>query len=53
MKRILVGALAALMTAGAAQAAPDLSGMTAGELTVFLRAFPKGGDLHNPLGGGQ
>lgn len=52
MKLLLVGALAALMAAGAAAAAPDLSAMTAGELTVFLRAFPKGGELHNHLGGG-
>jgi len=52
MKRILVGALAALMTASAALAAPNLSGMTAGELAIFLRAFPKGGELHNHLGGG-
>ena len=52
MKQILAGALAALMTVSAASAAPDLSKMTAGELTVFLRAFPKGGELHNHLGGG-
>ena len=50
--RILLSLLAALSTAGAALAAPDLSRMTAGELTVFLRAFPKGGELHNHLGGG-
>ncbi len=52
MKRILLGALVALMAANAASAAPDLSRMTAGELAVFLRALPKGGELHNHLGGG-
>ena len=36
----------------AAAAAPDLSKMGAAELAVFLKAFPKGGELHNHLGGG-
>jgi len=52
MMRILIGLLAALMTATSALAQPDPSRMTAGELTVFLQAFPKGGELHNHLGGG-
>ena len=51
MKRILLGLTAALVLAGGVAAAPDLSKMTAGELTAFLRAFPKGGELHNHLGG--
>lgn len=51
MKRILIGLLAAFIAAGSAAAAPDLSKMTAGELMAFLRAFPKGGELHNHLGG--
>ena len=52
MKRILASLAAALAIAGPAAAAPDLSTMNAGELTAFLRAFPKGGELHNHLGGG-
>jgi adenosine deaminase len=45
--------IAGLAAAGAAAAAtPDLSKMSPAELTVFLSAFPKGGELHNHLGGG-
>ena len=51
MKRILLGLAAVLAFAGEAAAAPDLSKMTAGELTAFMHAFPKGGELHNHLGG--
>ncbi len=51
MIRILAPLLAALMLAAPACAAPDLAKMTTGELTAFLRAFPKGGELHNHLGG--
>lgn len=51
MKRILTGLFGALSIAGPAAAAPDLAKMSAGELAAFLRAFPKGGELHNHLGG--
>lgn len=52
IKRIFLGFILSFLTVGAAAAQPDLSRMTAGELTVFLRAFPKGGELHNHFGGG-
>lgn len=52
MKRFLIGLLGALALATPAAAAPDLARMGAAELTVFLKAFPKGGELHNHLGGG-
>ena len=52
MRRILLGLAAALTLCGPAAAAPDLARMTAGELTAFMRVFPKGGELHNHLGGG-
>jgi adenosine deaminase len=51
MKRILIGVSAALALAAPAAAAPDLAKMTAGELTAFMKAFPKGGELHNHLSG--
>jgi adenosine deaminase len=39
--------------AGAADAAtPDLSRMTGGEVAALTRAMPKGGELHNHMGGG-
>jgi len=50
--------LALALAAGLAQAAPpprapiDLERMTGGELAAFARAMPKGGELHNHLGGG-
>ena len=45
--------LALLALAGRAHAAePDLSKMTGGELAAFARAMPKGGELHNHMGGG-
>lgn len=47
----LMGALALAAPAAAAQD-PDLSKMGAAELAVFMKAFPKGGELHNHLGGG-
>jgi adenosine deaminase len=52
MKRILLGLIGALAVAAPAAAAPDLSKMGAAELAVFMKAFPKGGELHNHLGGG-
>lgn len=51
MKRFLIGLAAASVLAAPAAAAPDLSKMGAAELAVFLKAFPKGGELHNHLGG--
>lgn len=51
MNRIIPGLVAALAVAVPAAAAPDLGKMTSGELVAFLRAFPKGGELHNHLGG--
>ncbi|TAJ71923.1 MAG: adenosine deaminase [Phenylobacterium sp.] len=52
MKRILLGLICALaMAAPAAAATPDLSKMGAGELAAFMKAFPKGGELHNHLSG--
>jgi adenosine deaminase len=45
-------AIALALTAGAARAAgPDVAAMTGGELTAFTHAMPKGGELHNHLGG--
>jgi adenosine deaminase len=52
MRRILIGLLGALALASPAAAAPHLSRMGAAELAVFMKAFPKGGELHNHLGGG-
>lgn len=52
MRRILLGLLGALALAAPAGAAPDLAKMGAAERAVFLKAFPKGGELHNHLGGG-
>lgn len=55
MGRILAGLVAALAIAAACPASaapPDLSKMGAAELAAFLKAFPKGGELHNHLGGG-
>jgi hypothetical protein len=45
----LVACLA--VPAPAYAAAPDLSKMGPAELQAFLRAFPKGGELHNHVGG--
>lgn len=50
--RILSTLAAALAVATPAAAAPDLARMSAGELAATLKAFPKGGELHNHLGGG-
>lgn len=60
MRRFLTSLFAAALAAApvaaapakAAPAAPDLSKMGAGQLIAFLKAFPKGGELHNHLGGG-
>jgi hypothetical protein len=53
MTRFLSALIAALaLAAPAAAAPPDLAKMTAGELAAFMKAFPKGGELHNHLGGG-
>lgn len=46
----LAGVLLALAAGGAA-AEPDLARMTAGELTAFTKAMPKGGELHNHITG--
>lgn len=55
MGRILSRGLLALGLAFglglAAQARPDPGRMTAGELAAFTRAMPKGGELHNHVGG--
>lgn len=52
MGRFLASLAAALVVASpAAAATPDLSKMGAAELTAFFKAFPKGGELHNHLGG--
>jgi len=56
MRRFLVTLLGApllslLALATPAAAAPDLSKMGAAELAAFMKAFPKGGELHNHLGG--
>lgn len=50
MRRAAV--LAALALAPPAVAAPDLAAMGTAERAAFLKAFPKGGELHNHLGGG-
>jgi hypothetical protein len=47
-----VGLALALACGGAQAATPDLSRMTGGELATLARALPKGGELHNHLGGG-
>lgn len=53
MRRISLSLAAALAVATpAAAATPDLARMSAGELAATLKAFPKGGELHNHLGGG-
>lgn len=53
MRRLLTPLAAALALATPAAAAPpDLAKMGAAELAAFLKAFPKGGELHNHLGGG-
>jgi len=52
MTRFLLGLFGAFAMAGSALAAPDLSKMNAGELTAFMHALPKGGELHHHLGGG-
>jgi hypothetical protein len=52
MRRFLLGLAAAAALAAPAAAAPDLAAMSPAELTAFLHAFPKGGELHNHLGGG-
>ncbi|MBW8812735.1 MAG: adenosine deaminase [Caulobacterales bacterium] len=53
MKRFLAALVGALVAAGAAAAAtPDLAKMSPAELAAFMTAFPKGGELHNHLGGG-
>lgn len=54
MNRFQMVLLASLAVAGAARGAPapDLAKMSPPELAAFLTAFPKGGELHNHLGGG-
>lgn len=49
--RILFTLAAALAIAAPAAAAPDLAKMSPSELAAFFQAFPKGGELHNHLGG--
>src|SRR3569833_4515936 len=52
MRSILLGLGAALSLGVAAHAADfDLNAMSQAERTAFLRAFPKGGDLHVHLSG--
>ncbi|HET6971118.1 MAG TPA: hypothetical protein VFH92_08335, partial [Phenylobacterium sp.] len=52
MKRFLAGLAGALAMAGTAAAAtPDVAKLSAAELAAFMTAFPKGGELHNHLGG--
>jgi len=52
MRSILLGLGAALSLGVAAHAADfDLNAMSKAERTAFLRAFPKGGDLHVHLSG--
>lgn len=47
-----MGLAALTLAAGApAAAAPDVGAMTRAELTAFTQAFPKGGELHNHIGG--
>ena len=45
-------AAAATTAATPAAATPDLAKLSSAELAVVLKAFPKGGELHNHLGGG-
>lgn len=52
MQRISLTLAAALAAATPAMAAPDLAKMSPAELAATLKAFPKGGELHNHLGGG-
>jgi adenosine deaminase len=52
MQRILTSLAAAFALATPAAAAPDLAKMPAAELAATLKAFPKGGELHNHMGGG-
>ena len=59
IKRIVGWSCALALAAGMAQAAPrapppgpDVGRMTGGELAAFTRAMPKGGELHNHMGGG-
>lgn len=52
MGRFLASLVAAVLVATPAVAGPDLSRMGTAELTAFLKAFPKGGELHNHMGGG-
>lgn len=40
-----------LLAGGATAAEPDLARMSAGELTAFTKAMPKGGELHNHISG--
>jgi len=51
MKRLLPLLAALSLAAPAAAATPDLSKMSAAELGAFLQSFPKGGELHNHMGG--
>ena len=52
IRRFWAAASLALALVGqGAQAAPDVARMTAGELTAFTRAMPKGGELHNHISG--
>ena len=54
MKRILPFLAALAITAPASTAwgaAPDLAKMSPSELAAFMLPFPKGGELHNHLGG--
>lgn len=46
-----VAGLALALAATAAHAAPDMAAMTAGERIAFTKAMPKGGELHNHIGG--
>src|SRR5262245_21295896 len=52
MNHFLAGLLGALAITAPAAAEPDISRMGAAELTAFMHAFPKGGELHHHLGGG-
>lgn len=51
MKPLLPLIAALAVAAAPAAAAPDLSKMGPAELGAFLQSFPKGGELHNHLGG--
>ena len=49
---VISASIGLLLTAGGAGAATfDLAKMTGGERIAFLEAMPKGGELHNHLGG--